>query len=167
MPFPESSLHSIRLFLTRMDVFVSGGSRLQTRQGGFPIVTLTPSASSSLPHISGTTAQFGGASGDAFSAICGMQIPRFTSSKPSKFAFASDEKSIRQPTTSFVRCYLQKHNCKFTQPSRKRMRERLTFSAQIGTMKLGSSAPAFLMDKRNLQPKYMPEIVLLSGGTGS
>ncbi len=34
-----------------------------------------------------------------------MQISRFTSSKPSKFAFASDEKSIRQPTTSFVRCY--------------------------------------------------------------
>ena len=28
----------------------------------------------------------------SFSAICGMQIPRFTSSKPSKFAFASDEK---------------------------------------------------------------------------
>jgi len=44
-------------------------------------------------------------SGDVFSAICGMQIPRFTASKPSKFAFASDEKSIRQPTTSFVRCY--------------------------------------------------------------
>ena len=35
-----------------------------------------------------------------------MQISRFTSSKPSKFAFASDEKSIRQPTTSFARCYL-------------------------------------------------------------
>ena len=33
-----------------------------------------------------------------------MQIPRFTSSKPSEFAFASDEKSIRQPTASFVRC---------------------------------------------------------------
>ena len=33
------------------------------------------------------------------------QISRFTSSKPSKFAFASDEKSIRQPTTSFARCY--------------------------------------------------------------
>ena len=32
-----------------------------------------------------------------------MQIPRFTASKPSKFAFASDEKSIRQPTPSFVR----------------------------------------------------------------
>ncbi|MEE0103273.1 MAG: hypothetical protein U0I27_03215, partial [Christensenellales bacterium] len=54
----------------------------------------------------GTTAQFGGASGDVFSAICIMQISRFTASKPSKFAFASDEKSIRQPTTSFVRCYL-------------------------------------------------------------
>ena len=35
-----------------------------------------------------------------------MQISRFTASKPSKFAFASDEKSIRQPTTSFARCYL-------------------------------------------------------------
>ena len=38
--------------------------------------------------------------GDVFSPICGMQIPRFTSSKPSEFAFASDEKSIRQPTAS-------------------------------------------------------------------
>jgi len=56
---------------------------------------------------SGTTAQFGGASGDVFSAICGMQISRFTSSKPSKFAFASDEKSIHRPTTSFVRRCLQ------------------------------------------------------------
>ena len=36
-----------------------------------------------------------------------MKIPRFTSSKPSKFAFASDEKSIRRPTTSFVRCRLK------------------------------------------------------------
>ena len=36
-----------------------------------------------------------------------MQIPRFTASKPSEFAFASAEKSIRQPTTSFVRCYLK------------------------------------------------------------
>ena len=39
--------------------------------------------------------------------ICLMQISRFTASKPSKFAFASDEKSIRQQTTSFVRCYLK------------------------------------------------------------
>ena len=52
----------------------------------------------------GNTAQFGGASGSVFSAICGMQIPRFTSSKPSEFAFASDEKSIRRTTASFVRC---------------------------------------------------------------
>lgn len=36
-----------------------------------------------------------------------MQFPRFASSKPSKFAFTSDEKSIRQLTTSFVRCYLK------------------------------------------------------------
>ena len=60
-----------------------------------------------LCYNKGTTAQFGGASGDVFSAICIMQISRFTASKPSKFAFASDEKSIRQPTTSFVRCYLE------------------------------------------------------------
>jgi len=45
--------------------------------------------------IKGAAVQFGGASGDVFSAICGMQIPRCTASKPSKFAFASDEKSIR------------------------------------------------------------------------
>jgi len=57
--------------------------------------------------MEGTTAQFVGSVGDVFSAICGMQISRFTSSKPSKFAFASDEKSIRQPTTSFARCYLR------------------------------------------------------------
>ena len=50
-----------------------------------------------------------GASGDVFSAICCLQIFRFTSSKPSEFAFASDEKSIRQPTTSFVRCYPNSH----------------------------------------------------------
>ena len=37
-----------------------------------------------------------------------MQISRFTSSKPSKFAFASDEKSIRRPTTSFVRRCLRR-----------------------------------------------------------
>ena len=55
--------------------------------------------------IKGNTAQFGGASGSVFSVLCGMQIPRFTSSKPSEFAFASDEKSIRRPTASFVRYY--------------------------------------------------------------
>ena len=37
-----------------------------------------------------------------------MQISRFTSSKPSKSAFASDEKSIRRPTASFVRYRLNK-----------------------------------------------------------
>ncbi|MDR3930913.1 MAG: hypothetical protein Q3Y27_08590 [Clostridia bacterium] len=57
-----------------------------------------------MRFVKGTTAQFGGASGDVFSAICVMQISRFTAGKPSKFPFASDEKSIRQPTTSFVRC---------------------------------------------------------------
>ena len=67
-----------------------------------------PAASAHNPPKNlGTTAQLGGASADVFSAICGMQISRFTASKPSKFAFASDEKSIRQPTTSFVRCYLK------------------------------------------------------------
>ena len=65
-----------------------------------------PAASAHNPPKNlGTTAQLGGASADVFSAICGMQISRFTASKPSEFAFASDEKSIRQPTTSFVRCY--------------------------------------------------------------
>ena len=37
-----------------------------------------------------------------------MQISRFTSRKPSKFAFASDEKSICRPTTSFVRRCLRR-----------------------------------------------------------
>ena len=55
-------------------------------------------------EIWGNAAQFGGASGSVFSAVCGMQISRFTSSKPSESAFASDEKSIRRPTASFVRC---------------------------------------------------------------
>ena len=50
---------------------------------------------------------------------CGMQISRFTSSKPSKFAFASDEKSIRQPTTSFVRCYLKFHPTRANPPDSK------------------------------------------------
>ena len=52
---------------------------------------------------SGNTAQFVGSVGDAFSAICCLQIFRFTSSKPSKSAIASDEKFIRLRTNSFVR----------------------------------------------------------------
>ena len=51
----------------------------------------------------GNTAQFVGSVGDAFSAICCLQIFRFTSSKPSKSAIASDEKFIRLRTNSFVR----------------------------------------------------------------
>ena len=51
----------------------------------------------------GNTAQFVGSVGDAFSAICCWQIFRFTSSKPSKSAIASDEKFIRLRTNSFVR----------------------------------------------------------------
>ena len=51
----------------------------------------------------GNTAQFVGSVGDAFSAICCLQIFRFTSSKPSKSAIASDEKFIRLHTNSFVR----------------------------------------------------------------
>ena len=51
----------------------------------------------------GHTAQFVGSVGDAFSAICCLQIFRFTSSKPSKSAIASDEKFIRLRTNSFVR----------------------------------------------------------------
>ena len=53
----------------------------------------------------GNTAQFVGSVGDAFSAICCLQIFRFTSSKPSKSAIASDEKFIRLHTNSFVRYY--------------------------------------------------------------
>ena len=57
-----------------------------------------------MPHfILGNTAQFVGSVGDAFSAICCLQIFRFTSSKPSKSAIASDEKFIRLRTNSFVR----------------------------------------------------------------
>lgn len=52
MPFPESSLHSICLFLTCMDVLFQWFRLCGRDKGGFPIVTLTPSASSSLPHIS-------------------------------------------------------------------------------------------------------------------
>ena len=53
--------------------------------------------------IIGNTAQFVGSVGDAFSAICCVQIFRFTSSKPSKSAIASDENFIRLRTNSFVR----------------------------------------------------------------
>ncbi len=112
---------------TREDVIVWYGSatiekgRPQTHMGGFPVDqvrsvrltlkgtdangnALTFSGETALSkEIKGTAAQFGGTSGDVFSVLCGMQTPRFTSSKPSKFAFASDEKSIRRPTTSFVR----------------------------------------------------------------
>ena len=61
----------------------------------------------------GNTAQFVGSVGDAFSAICCLQIFRFTSSKPSKSAIASDEKFIRLRTNSFVRyCLNPKYNPK-------------------------------------------------------
>ena len=42
-----------------------------------------------------------------FSAICFLQKSRFTSSKPSKSAIASDEKFIRLRTNSFVRYCLK------------------------------------------------------------
>ena len=58
----------------------------------------------------GNTAQFVGSVGDAFSAICCLQIFRFTSSKPSKSAIASDEKFIRLRTNSFVRYCLNAGN---------------------------------------------------------
>ena len=47
----------------------------------------------------GNTAQFVGSVGDAFSAICCLQIFRFTSSKPSKSAIASDENSFASAPT--------------------------------------------------------------------
>ena len=55
----------------------------------------------------GNTAQIAGSVGDAFSAICCLQIFRFTSSKPSKSAIASDAKFIRLRTNSFVRYCLK------------------------------------------------------------
>ncbi|MFR2084466.1 MAG: hypothetical protein ACLS7A_12140, partial [Christensenellales bacterium] len=45
--------------------------------------------------------------GDAFSAICFLQKSRFTSSKPSISAIASDKKCIRHRTNSFVRYCLK------------------------------------------------------------
>ena len=56
-----------------------------------------------LCNIKGTTAQFVGSAGDAFSAICFLQKSRFTSSKPSISAIASYKKCIRHRTNSFVR----------------------------------------------------------------
>lgn len=60
-----------------------------------------------LCNIKGTTAQFVGSAGDAFSAICFLQKSRFTSSKPSISAIASDKKCIRHRTNSFVRYCLR------------------------------------------------------------
>ena len=60
-----------------------------------------------LCNIKGTTAQFVGSAGDAFSAICFLQKSRFTSSKPSISAIASDKKCIRHRTNSFVRYCLK------------------------------------------------------------
>ena len=79
---------------------VRNGQRAIIQRRAHQIAAQRPYA---LDETLGTAAQFGGTSVDVFSAICSMQIPRFTSSKPSKFAFASDEKSIRRPTASFVR----------------------------------------------------------------
>ena len=59
------------------------------------------------PGSKGNSAQFIGSVGDAFSAICCLQIFRFTSSKPSKSAIASDEKFIRLRTNAFVRYCLK------------------------------------------------------------
>ena len=56
-----------------------------------------------LCNIKGTTAQFVGSDGDAFSAICFLQKSRFTSSKPSISAITSYKKCIRYRTNSFVR----------------------------------------------------------------
>jgi hypothetical protein len=56
---------------------------------------------------SGNTAQFSGAAEHAFCAICFLQKSRFTSSKPSVSAIASDTKFIAHRTTSFVRYCLK------------------------------------------------------------
>ena len=54
-----------------------------------------------LPHNSSA------ALANAFSAICFLQKSRFTSSKPSISAIASDKKCIRHRTNSFVRYCLK------------------------------------------------------------
>ena len=54
-----------------------------------------------LPHNSSA------ALANAFSAICFLQKSRFTSSKPSISAIASDKKCIRHRTNSFVRYCLR------------------------------------------------------------
>ena len=64
-----------------------------------------------LCNIKGTTAQFFGSAGDAFSAICFLQKSRFTSSKPSISAIASDKKCIRHRTNSFVRYCRKSFGC--------------------------------------------------------
>ncbi len=79
-----------------------------------------PSCSSPQDSVKnqGTTAQFVGSAGDAFSAICFLQKSRFTSSKPSISAIASDKKCIRHRTNSFVRY------CPKKLPSRKQFFEK-------------------------------------------
>jgi len=51
--------------------------------------------------VKGTTAQFGGASGDVFSAICGMQISR---------------RKIHSPADHLICAVLPKENDKFRVP---------------------------------------------------
>ena len=81
-----------------------------------------------------------------------MQISRFTSSKPSKFAFASDEKSIRRPTTSFVRRCLRRFPAL---PPRMRREARYCLKPRKGdclrlTVRSGGSPPFSL--SRVLRP---------------
>ena len=116
----RTAVRALRLGCAALSSFLSPFPESAKRQARRPVPCPKPAPlqnSNPFQKGKGATAQFSGASGDAFSAICGMQISRFTSSKPSKFAFASDEKSIRRPTASFVRCCL---NARRRVPSRRR-----------------------------------------------
>ena len=96
-----------------------------------------------MPHfILGNTAQFVGSVGDAFSAICCLQIFRFTSSKPSKSAIASDEKFIRLRTNSFVRYCRKKKSADPALFSRKKPGFGLTFPGKYYKIANGINSSA-------------------------
>ena len=109
----------------------------------------------------GTTAQFVGSAGDAFSAICCLQNFRFTSSKPSKSAIASDEKFIRLRANSFVRYCLYlppSASAEESPPSAKggggwrRSRHKLLFRAFQARPKDGARLAALRSPFGNLRP---------------
>jgi hypothetical protein len=55
--------------------------------------------------VQGNTTYYGSTSGGAFSAICILQIPELTASKPAKLAGASDGKIARHLTILIIRYF--------------------------------------------------------------